>query len=405
MEDSNMQFTDSTYRRYATPVFGQKSYAASTTACPDWDAVRSFLELYWAEVAPPGRLSRRLEEVRAELANYGTYRQTTEELSYGAKLAWRNNIRCIGRLHWRSLEVRDLRHLVSADEVFEACVEHIRLATNGGKIKPMISVFAPCQAGFVGPRIWNSQLIRYAGFRQSDGSILGDPKNEELTHAIQELGWTPKTEGPFTVLPLVIQMPGECPRVFELPRDAVYEVPIRHPAYEWFLDLKLKWHALPAVSDMGLEIGGIAYPAAPFNGWYMNTEIAARNLSDAYRYNVLPMIARRMGLEMKSDRGLWKDRAIVELNLAILHSFSESGVTMVDHHTAARQFIAHTEREEREGRVTHADWSWIVPPISGSCTPVFHRTYQNQELTPRFFYQPAAWTGDSRGKCGCPFHQ
>jgi nitric oxide synthase oxygenase domain/subunit len=31
-------------------------------------------------------------------------------------------------------------------------------------------------------------------------------------------------------------------------------------------------------------------------------------------YNLLPMIARKMGLETKSDRGLWKDRAIVELN-------------------------------------------------------------------------------------------
>ena len=78
-----------------------------------------------------------------------------------------------------------------------------------------------------------------------------------------------------------------------------------------------------------------------------------------------------MGLEMKSDRGLWKDRAIAELNVAILHSFAESGVAMVDHHTAARQFITHIEREEREGRVTHADWSWIVPPLSGFCTPVF----------------------------------
>jgi len=265
-EDGNMQFTDRTYRRYATSVIGQERDVASSAVCPDWDTVRSFLELYWAEAAPTGRLSGRLDEVRAELAHYGTYRQTTEEIAYGAKLAWRNNTRCIGRLHWRSLEVRDLRHLVSADEVFEACLEHIRLATNSGKIKPMISVFGPCQVGSAGPRIWNSQLIRYAGFRQSDGSILGDPKNEELTRAIQELGWAANTIGAFTVLPLVIQMPGECPRVFELPRDAVHEVPIRHPNYDWFRDLKLKWHALPAVSDMGLEIGGITYPAAPFNG-------------------------------------------------------------------------------------------------------------------------------------------
>jgi nitric-oxide synthase, bacterial len=130
MEDGNMQFTDSTFRRYATPVLGQESHAVSTTAGPDWDVVKSFLELYWAEAMPTGQLARRLEAVRAELAHYGTYRQTTEEIAYGAKLAWRNNTRCIGRLHWRSLEVRDLRHLVSADEVFEACVEHIRLATN-----------------------------------------------------------------------------------------------------------------------------------------------------------------------------------------------------------------------------------------------------------------------------------
>ena len=234
-----MQFTDGIFLPQATPLCREDDYARSTAVCPDWDTVKSFLELYWAEVMPLGRLSRRLEEVRAELAHYGTYRQTTEEMAYGAKLAWRNNTRCIGRLHWRSLEVRDLRHLVNADEVFEACVEHIRLATNRGKIKPMISVFAPWQAGFVGPRIWNSQLIRYAGFRQSDGSILGDPKNEELTRAIQELGWSVKSEGPFTVLPLVIQMPGQCPRAFELPRDAIYEVPIRHPTYEWFMDLQL----------------------------------------------------------------------------------------------------------------------------------------------------------------------
>ena len=206
-----MQFTDGNSLPQATPVLREDGYARSTAVCPDWDTVKSFLELYWTEVMPMGRLSQRLEEVRAELADSGTYLQTTEEMAYGAKLAWRNNTRCIGRLHWRSLEVRDLRHSVNADEVFEACVEHIRLATNGGKIKPMISVFAPCQAGFVGPRNWNSQLIRYAGFRQSDGSILGDPKNEQLTRAVQELGWTVKAEGPFTVLPLVIQMPGQMP--------------------------------------------------------------------------------------------------------------------------------------------------------------------------------------------------
>ena len=30
-------------------------------------------------------------------------------------------------------------------------------------------------------RVWNSQLIRYAGYKQSDGSIIGDPVNVEFT--------------------------------------------------------------------------------------------------------------------------------------------------------------------------------------------------------------------------------
>jgi len=30
-------------------------------------------------------------------------------------------------------------------------------------------------------RVWNSQLIRYAGYKQEDGSILGDPSNVEFT--------------------------------------------------------------------------------------------------------------------------------------------------------------------------------------------------------------------------------
>jgi len=57
--------------------------------------------------------------------------------------------------------------------------------------------------------------------------------------------------------------------------------------YDWFEDFDLKWYALPAVSNMMLEVGGLQFTAAPFNGWYMSTEIGARNLSDVYRYNLL----------------------------------------------------------------------------------------------------------------------
>src|SRR5215471_8563783 len=45
----------------------------------------------------------RLNQVQVEIEQTGIYRQTYEELAYGAKVAWRNNTRCIGRLHWKSL--------------------------------------------------------------------------------------------------------------------------------------------------------------------------------------------------------------------------------------------------------------------------------------------------------------
>ena len=30
-------------------------------------------------------------------------------------------------------------------------------------------------------RVWNSQLVRYAGYRQKDGTVIGDPASVELT--------------------------------------------------------------------------------------------------------------------------------------------------------------------------------------------------------------------------------
>ena len=38
---------------------------------------------------------------------------------------------------------------------------------------------------------------------------------------------------------------------------------------------------------MMLDIGGLQFTAAPFNGWYMSSEIASRNFGDEYRYNLL----------------------------------------------------------------------------------------------------------------------
>jgi nitric-oxide synthase len=144
---------------------------------------------------------------------------------------------------------------------------------------------------------------------------------------------------------------------------------------------------------MRMRIGGIDYSAAPFNGWYMGTEIGARNLADTDRYDLLPYIGKRMGLDTSSERTLWRDRALVELNRAVLHSFEQAGVTITDHHTESERFLTHLAREEAAGRSCPADWSWIVPPMSGSLTPVFHRYYDTDELVPNFF---------AGGEGGCP---
>ncbi len=38
----------------------------------------------------------------------------------------------------------------------------------------------------------------------------------------------------------------------------------------------------------------------------------------------------------QSTRSLWKDKALVELNIAVLEPFQNAGVTFVHHHTAAK---------------------------------------------------------------------
>lgn len=338
-------------------------------------------------------LDARLASVRAELAETGTYRHTAEELEFGARVAWRNSNRCIGRLYWRSLRVRDLRHLTvaagttggdGAAAIAEECANHLRIATNGGRIRPLISVFAPDAPGRPGPRIHSEQLIRYAGHRTAEGRIIGDPRNADLTDLAIRLGWRGAGRTPFDVLPLIIEGADGEPLMFPLPSDCVLEVPIDHPERTWHAQWGLRWHAVPAVSDMCLEIGGIRYPAAPFNGWYMGTEIGARDLADAGRYDLLPRVAASLGLDTGAERSLWKDRALVELNRAVLYSFDRAGVTITDHHAESRRFLQHLAREDRKGREVGADWSWIVPPMSGSTTPVFHRSYDTTERSPAF---------------------
>jgi nitric-oxide synthase len=361
---------------------------AADVAGPDPDlllpAAKHFLALYYEENPGAGAFSDRMRQVRDEVTARGTYGHTAGELTFAARVAWRNSSRCIGRLYWPSLRVRDRRQVSEPEQIAAECIRHLREVTNSGRIRPAITVFAPDAPGRPGPRILNSQLVGYAGHLQ-DSSVTGDPAHLEITRLAAELGWRGEDPpGRFDLLPLIIQSPGLPPARFDLPADAVLEVPLRHPDLDWFRELRLRWYAVPVISDMYLEAGGIRYPATPFNGWYMCTEIGSRDLGDETRYNQLPEIAARMGLSTTTPRTLWKDRAVTELNAAVLYSYEMSGVKISDHHTESERFLTHIEKEQQHGRGCPAEWSWIVPPTAGSTTAVFHRTFDDFEASPSF---------------------
>ncbi|MEU6467639.1 nitric oxide synthase oxygenase [Streptomyces sp. NPDC046976] len=372
------------------------SVASSSTA--DFGEAEEFLRQFHAEQPRrPVPFTERLGQVVAEIDATGTYRHTSEELAFGARVAWRNSSRCIGRAYWNSLRVVDRRDVTTPEEIHRHLCDHLRQATNAGRIRPVISIFAPDTPGRPAARVWNAQLIKYAGYRQQDGTVLGDAASLDFTDVVRKLGWQ-APQGPFDVLPLVIEAAGDKPQVFELPSDLIRQVPITHPDHPQIADLALRWYAVPAISNMRLRIGGIDYPLAPFNGWYMGTEIGARNLVDEDRFNLLPTVAECLGLDTSSETTLWRDRALVELNVAVLHSFTAAGVTISDHHTESRLFLSHLAREERNGRTVSADWSWIVPPISGGITPVFHRYYDQIEQRPNFYLDDEA-RARSLGQC------
>lgn len=77
----------------------------------------------------------RIAQIEAEIVTNGTYELKSEELLFGAKLAWRNASRCIGRIQWQKLQLFDMRQCSTAREMFDAVCNHIKYATNGGNLR------------------------------------------------------------------------------------------------------------------------------------------------------------------------------------------------------------------------------------------------------------------------------
>ncbi|WP_270340359.1 MULTISPECIES: nitric oxide synthase oxygenase [Bacillus] len=343
-----------------------------------------FITICYKELNKEQFIEERVKEIQVEIEKTGTYEHTFEELVHGSRMAWRNSNRCIGRLFWSKMHILDAREVNDENGVYNALIHHIKYATNDGKVKPTITIFKQYQSEENNIRIYNHQLIRYAGYKTEMG-VIGDSHSTVFTDFCQELGW--QGEGTnFDVLPLVFSVDGKEPVYKEIPKKEVKEVPIEHPEYP-ISSLGVKWYGVPMISDMRLEIGGISYTAAPFNGWYMGTEIGARNLADYDRYNLLPAVAEMMELDTSRNGTLWKDKALIELNIAVLHSFKKQGVSIVDHHTAAQQFQQFEKQEAACGRVVTGNWVWLIPPLSPATTHIYHKPYPNEILKPNFFHK------------------
>jgi len=334
------------------------------------------------ELGCEDRITERMKEIEQEIEETGFYYHKYEEIVHGAKMAWRNSNRCIGRLFWNNLHVFDARNVDDEEEVYQTLLHHIVYATNGGKIRPTITIFKPYKNEHDHLIIHNSQLISYAGY-ETDSGVVGDAHHLSFTAFCEKHGWKGKQDD-YEILPLIISKDGNDPVWYTIPSEIVKEVPIEHPELP-IERLALKWYAVPIISGMRLEIGGITYSAAPFNGWYTGAEIGARNFADSDRFNMLPAIAEMIGLNTRRNSTLWKDKALLELNIAVLYSYKKQGVTIVDHHTAAEQFRIFEKKEAACKRQVTGDWKSLIPPLAPATTHMFHKAYNDEILTPKFF--------------------
>ncbi|GAQ81306.1 nitric oxide synthase [Klebsormidium nitens] len=363
-----------------------------------------FQELYHHEKQSPKDVkARRVLEILASIDKEGTYSHTTDELEHGVRVAWRNAPKCSNRKYWSTLRLLDKRHVSTAEGMNEACLEMMDLAVSSGAAEVYVTVFRPehplTKQG--GPRVWNLQLMRFAGYRQPDMEVKGDPSELAFTEMLtRHFGW--KGEGTnFDILPLVLQpSPDKKPELFEVSPQYVPLVPLTHPNHPWFGGLGLRWYGIPCVSDMQLTLGGLKYTGAPFTGWYADTEII-RNLSDESRYNVLPIIANHLGLAVNDNSSLWKDAALLALNQAILYSWQRAGIAMTDHHTLMEQFWKWHHDEKAARGYTPTNWKWIIPPVAASTSKCYLGLSKATEYTlqpayirsPKFKVYAREWFG------------
>ena len=114
------------------------------------------------------------------------------------------------------------------------------------------------------------------------------------------------------------------------------------------------------------------------------------------RRSILGSIGEGLGLNLHDDRSLWRDRAQLVLAEAVLYSFDQRGVKMSDHHTIGHEFLTFCQQELSVGREPQAEWSWVVPPMSGSLNVLYQESFENKAYKPAYVPQIPAWFAASR---------
>ena len=93
---------------------------------------REFFQEYQADQSARGEEVEegRMAEVEEEMGRSGTYTLRSEELEFGARTAWRNAARCPARVIWRNLALVDKREVETAEEMFKAICEHMKVTAD-----------------------------------------------------------------------------------------------------------------------------------------------------------------------------------------------------------------------------------------------------------------------------------
>ena len=121
---------------------------------------------------------------------------------------------------------------------------------------------------------------------------------------------------------------------------------------------------------------------------YLGVSLLAYSLLNSVFALSLFIMNTNKHTESKPDKYYETNKTKIFNNRLKIKYFGQAiGATIVDHHTAAESFMTFMHKEQKHRGGCPADWVWLIPPISGSLTPVFHQEMLSFKLKPSYEYQ------------------